>query len=75
MTPPWQPAGSTAAGATPLARPFKVDVKTVTPRPDAGPALSSIRALGGHRRFPHGEILAVLHSSTSTRHEPVPTAS
>jgi excisionase family DNA binding protein len=38
---------------------FRVDVKTVTRWANAG-RLTSIRTLGGHRRFREDEIVAVL---------------
>ena len=45
---------------------FRVDVKTVTRWANAG-RLTSIRTLGGHRRFHHDEIPAVLADTRMDR--------
>ncbi|CAN5119140.1 developmental transcriptional regulator BldC [soil metagenome] len=44
---------------------FRVDPKTVTRWAKAG-KLSSIRTLGGHRRYRETEIEALLHQSSIT---------
>jgi excisionase family DNA binding protein len=46
---------------------FRVDVKTVTRWANAG-RLTSIRTLGGHRRFREDEIVAVLADTRIHRH-------
>jgi excisionase family DNA binding protein len=43
---------------------FRVDPKTVTRWAKAG-KLSSIRTLGGHRRYRESEIQGLLHESTT----------
>ena len=43
---------------------FRVDPKTVTRWAKAG-KLSSIRTLGGHRRYRESEIQGLLHDSTT----------
>lgn len=43
---------------------FRVDPKTVTRWAKAG-KISSIRTLGGHRRFRESEILALLREHTN----------
>jgi excisionase family DNA binding protein len=43
---------------------FRVDPKTVTRWAKAG-KLSSIRTLGGHRRYRESEIRGLLHDSTT----------
>lgn len=43
---------------------FRVDPKTVTKWADSG-KLSTIRTLGGHRRYREAEVLAVLEAGTS----------
>lgn len=46
-----------------VAQLFRVDPKTVTRWAKAG-KLSSIRTLGGHRRYREAEVLALLGKST-----------
>jgi excisionase family DNA binding protein len=45
---------------------FKVTVKTVTRWADAG-KLSSVRTLGGERRYLRSEVMALLRSQGGTR--------
>ena len=45
---------------------FRVDPKTVTRWAKAG-KLTSIRTLGGHRRFRAEEVYSLLHRTTGTR--------
>ncbi len=45
---------------------FRVDPKTVTRWAKAG-KLTSIRTLGGHRRFRESEVRALLHGVPSPR--------
>ncbi|MEU0521133.1 BldC family transcriptional regulator [Streptosporangium sp. NPDC006007] len=45
---------------------FRVDPKTVTRWAQAG-KLTSIRTLGGHRRYRQAEVLALLADSTQKR--------
>jgi excisionase family DNA binding protein len=45
---------------------FRVDVKTVTRWANSG-RLTTIRTLGGHRRFREDEVLAVLNGGTQAR--------
>ncbi len=45
---------------------FRVDPKTVTRWAKAG-KLTSIRTLGGHRRYPAKEVFALLEANTPTR--------
>ncbi|MGW4426166.1 BldC family transcriptional regulator [Streptosporangium sp. NPDC004631] len=47
---------------------FRVDPKTVTRWAKAG-RLTSIRTLGGHRRYRQAEVLALLADSTQKRDE------
>jgi excisionase family DNA binding protein len=51
---------------------FRVDPKTVTRWAKAG-KLSSIRTLGGHRRYRESEVRALLDSLASERHAGPPT--
>jgi excisionase family DNA binding protein len=44
-----------------VAAAFRVDPKTVARWAKAG-KLTAIRTLGGHRRFPENEVLALLHT-------------
>jgi len=44
---------------------FRVDPKTVTRWAQAG-KLSSIRTLGGHRRFPESEVRSLLDGSSTS---------
>ncbi len=44
---------------------FRVDPKTVTRWAKAG-RLSSVRTLGGHRRFRESEVRALLHGGDRT---------
>jgi excisionase family DNA binding protein len=46
---------------------FRVDTKTVTRWARSG-KLSSVRTLGGHRRYPESEVLALLEKSREQRH-------
>lgn len=48
-----------------VARRFKVDPKTVTRWAKAG-KLSSIRTLGGHRRFKASEVEALINTKGNT---------
>lgn len=50
-----------------VAQLFRVDPKTVTRWAQAG-KLSSIRTLGGHRRYRHAEVMRLLESSEAQRH-------
>jgi excisionase family DNA binding protein len=43
---------------------FRVDPKTVTRWAKSG-KLTSIRTLGGHRRYKESEVKALLHKTTS----------
>lgn len=52
---------------------FRVDPKTVTRWAKAG-KLSSIRTLGGHRRYRSSEVHALLESHTPTRRFDIPSA-
>jgi excisionase family DNA binding protein len=52
---------------------FRVDVKTVTRWANLG-RLTSIRTLGGHRRFREDEIHEVLHGSSTARLLPAPNS-
>jgi excisionase family DNA binding protein len=45
---------------------FRVDTKTVTRWARSG-KLSSVRTLGGHRRYPESEVLALLERSREKR--------
>lgn len=45
---------------------FRVDAKTVTRWAKAG-KLTSIRTLGGHRRYPETKVRALLHGAGLTR--------
>lgn len=47
---------------------FRVDPKTVTRWANSG-KLSSIRTLGGHRRFKESEVRALLSQGAETREE------
>jgi len=62
---PGQAANHAAPLLTPaeVAAAFRVDPKTVTRWAKAG-KLSSIRTLGGHRRYLEAEIRAILDSPT-----------
>lgn len=51
---------------TEVATLFRVDTKTVTRWARAG-ELSSIRTLGGHRRYRESEVLALLEKSREPR--------
>ena len=53
---------------TEVALMFRVDPKTVTRWAQAG-RLTSIRTLGGHRRYRRAEVLALLADSTHKRDE------
>ncbi|MEU0517701.1 BldC family transcriptional regulator [Streptosporangium sp. NPDC006007] len=53
---------------TEVALMFRVDPKTVTRWAQAG-RLTSIRTLGGHRRYRRAEVLALLADSTQKRDE------
>ena len=53
---------------TEVALMFRVDPKTVTRWAKAG-RLTSIRTLGGHRRYRKAEVLALLADSTRKRDE------
>ncbi|MEU0519993.1 BldC family transcriptional regulator [Streptosporangium sp. NPDC006007] len=53
---------------TEVATLFRVDPKTVTRWAKAG-RLTSIRTLGGHRRYRRAEVLALLAGSTRKRDE------
>lgn len=61
----------TSRGATRLLTPaevatlFKVDPKTVTRWAKLG-KLSSIRTLGGHRRYKEDEVLGLLNQNSSS---------
>ena len=44
---------------------FRVDPKTVTRWADEG-RLSSVRTLGGHRRYRESQVLSLLEASRST---------
>ena len=44
---------------------FRVDPKTVTRWADEG-RLSSVRTLGGHRRYRESQVLTLLEASRST---------
>lgn len=48
-----------------VAKLFRVDPKTVTRWADAG-KISSIRTLGGHRRYRHSEVTRLLEQSGSS---------
>ncbi len=50
---------------------FRVDPKTVTRWAKAG-KLTSIRTLGGHRRYREGEVRALLTGATDLRTDPHP---
>jgi excisionase family DNA binding protein len=52
---------------------FRVDPKTVTRWAKAG-KLTSIRTLGGHRRYRSSEVHALLDSHVATRRFDVPAA-
>ena len=52
---------------------FRVDPKTVTRWAKAG-KLSSIRTLGGHRRYRAAEVHALLQSQSPARRFDVPAA-
>jgi excisionase family DNA binding protein len=47
---------------------FRVDPKTVTRWARAG-RISSVKTLGGHRRYPESEIMKVLADGTAMRVE------
>lgn len=49
-----------------VAQLFRVDPKTVTRWAQSG-KLSSIRTLGGHRRYPQSEVMRLLDSSKARR--------
>ncbi len=49
-----------------VAKLFRVDPKTVTRWAQAG-KLSSIRTLGGHRRYRHDEVMSLLERSQAAR--------
>lgn len=49
-----------------VAAKFKVDPKTVTRWAQAG-KLSSVRTLGGHRRYKQSEVEALLKKGSTTR--------
>lgn len=51
---------------------FRVDPKTVTRWAKAG-KLTSIRTLGGHRRYKASEVQALLEMQTPTRPKPPAT--
>lgn len=51
---------------TEVARLFRVDAKTVTRWAKEG-KLTSIRTLGGHRRYQESEVLALLEKSREPR--------
>ena len=51
---------------------FRVDVKTVTRWANAG-KLTSIRTLGGHRRFRESEVMALMQGTLVSG--PIPTQS
>lgn len=50
---------------------FRVDPKTVTRWAKAG-KLTSIRTLGGHRRYRAAEVYALLEAQSATATPPVP---
>lgn len=62
------PEGTPEALLTPaeVAKLFRVDPKTVTRWAQAG-KLSSIRTLGGHRRYRHDEVMSLLERSQAAR--------
>lgn len=47
---------------------FRVDPKTVTRWAQSG-KLSSIRTLGGHRRYPQSEVMRLLEAGKAARDE------
>jgi excisionase family DNA binding protein len=62
-----QSSGETLLTPAEVAALFRVDPKTVTRWAKAG-KLSSIRTLGGHRRYRESEVMSLLEGVAPQRH-------